>query len=654
MMLTFGPLLESPIAQAIAGALIHFLWQGAVVAAAAAALLRIARHSASGRYRIGLAAMALLAAAPVATFAVLISRTPERPLPAAGGSAAILTASVPAGAVSPDVAAEAEASSTPWQSVRQGLTSPATVLPLWLAGVALLSVRLAGGWWVARRLVSRSAAPATDALQSIAARVAMRLELSRAVRYLESAVVSVPVTIGWLRPVVLVPMSALSGLSPVQVEALLAHELAHIRRSDYLVNLLQSGVEILFFYHPAVWWISHVVRTEREHCCDDAAVAVCDRLTYATALSTIAAMATPRVALAATDGPLLARIRRILGTPDAGASRPTAWGPLLLLFVGFALAVPTVLVTARAGAPAADEEADQAGRPPEPSAQVQAGPVESGPVEEQSELSAREARRRATTAFLEEQTERARAAVREREARQESQQAEEMRRVLQRLEARLADVQAEELRIEHERAVSAANVKLRDHESELKLAMNLFDALKKRVAAGNADQQELLQAEASVAMLQNRIGAARDELRLAERAHQVRLLSVQTMQEHERLQREYALTMDRAARDQRTVQEAATRDAVAREQALLESAPVQDAATRVQAGDVLVITIENEPDLPRSFVVSADDTIRFPLVGPIRVGGMTLGEARTVLTRALADRGLAASSRIDVGLRRRR
>src|SRR6185295_14003751 len=113
-----------------------------------------------------------------------------------------------------------------------------------------------------------------------------RLELRRHVAIVQSAAVAVPTLIGWLKPVVLLPASALSGLSPEQLQAILAHELAHVRRHDYLVNLLQSMVETLLFYHPAAWWVSARVRAEREHCCDDLAVDVCgDRDSYATALA---------------------------------------------------------------------------------------------------------------------------------------------------------------------------------------------------------------------------------------------------------------------------------------------------------------------------------------------------------------------------------
>ena len=129
-------------------------------------------------------------------------------------------------------------------------------------GVAILGVRLAGGWLLARHLVRRGAEPASAEIQALARRVADRLALERVVRVAQSSAVVVPMMIGWLKPVVLFPAGVLSGLSPLQIEALLAHELAHIRRHDYLVNLLQSIVETLLFYHPAVWWASRQVRIE--------------------------------------------------------------------------------------------------------------------------------------------------------------------------------------------------------------------------------------------------------------------------------------------------------------------------------------------------------------------------------------------------------
>lgn len=103
--------------------------------------------------------------------------------------------------------------------------------------------------------------------------LARRLRLSRPVALLESCIAGVPVVIGHARPVILMPIGLLTGLPSSQIESILLHELAHILRYDYLVNMLQTSIEGLLFYHPVVWWISSVIRTEREHCCDDSPIA---------------------------------------------------------------------------------------------------------------------------------------------------------------------------------------------------------------------------------------------------------------------------------------------------------------------------------------------------------------------------------------------
>jgi beta-lactamase regulating signal transducer with metallopeptidase domain len=148
------------------------------------------------------------------------------------------------------------------------------------------------------------------------------------VRLCESALVEVPTVIGWLRPVVLLPVSTLAGLSPAQLEALLAHELAHVRRFDYLVNLVQTFGETLLFYHPAVWWVSRRMRVEREHCCDDAAVVACgDAVGYARALAALEGLRAiaPTLAVAAGGGSLWPRIARLVGGPPPHLSRSSRW-----------------------------------------------------------------------------------------------------------------------------------------------------------------------------------------------------------------------------------------------------------------------------------------------------------------------------------------
>jgi GWxTD domain-containing protein len=145
-----------------------------------------------------------------------------------------------------------------------------------------------------------------------------RLRMTRPVTLLESCFAEVPMVIGHLRPVILMPVGLLAGLPTRQVEAILLHELAHIRRADYLVNLMQTLAEGLLFYHPAVWWISSVIREERENCCHDLVVSTNhDAHEYATALAALAENRWAReVALAATGGDLVARIRRLLAQPE--------------------------------------------------------------------------------------------------------------------------------------------------------------------------------------------------------------------------------------------------------------------------------------------------------------------------------------------------
>src|SRR5439155_5091815 len=172
-------------------------------------------------------------------------------------------------------------------------------------------LRLLTGWLWVQRLRTRGVAPADADFRRMAARLARRLHITRVVTLLESSLVDVPTVIGWLKPVVLLPASALGALSPQQLEAILAHELAHIRRHDYLVNLLQTLVETLLFYHPAVWWLSRRIRIERENCCDDLAVSLCgDPVAYANALADLESLRseitpTHHIAMAATGGSLL-------------------------------------------------------------------------------------------------------------------------------------------------------------------------------------------------------------------------------------------------------------------------------------------------------------------------------------------------------------
>jgi uncharacterized protein (TIGR03435 family) len=290
--------------------LLHFLWQGVAIAAVYAAARKWAATAAPNvRYLLGCAALSAMAAAPLVTWLAL------GPSPAAH----VATTSL-ASPLSVTAAASGTVRDVPY--ARPGAISAATAAPFlswvvaaWLAGATALWVRLFGGWILAVELRSRLVLPAPAAWQQTLDRLKARIGVARPVRLLLSSLVQAPVVVGWLRPVVLTPIGALTGLPAEQMEALLLHELAHIRRYDYLVNMLQSAVEALLFYHPAVWWVSGHMRAERELCCDDAAVSVTgDVVAYARALAQIGSLHPP-VVMAANGGSLAHRIGRLLGQP---------------------------------------------------------------------------------------------------------------------------------------------------------------------------------------------------------------------------------------------------------------------------------------------------------------------------------------------------
>ena len=311
---------SQPWVERLGWTLVHFLWQGLSIAVLYAAARRgVARTSSPNtRYLLACAALAAMTAAPLVTWALMrpSNAGPDAAcrigsaLPAASTAcvATITTATLPA-SVSATVSGVQPAQFLLW------------VVTAWLAGAVVFWVRLAGGWLVAARMRSMLVRRPPPEWQEILGKLGARIGISRPVRLLVSALVQVPTVIGWLRPVVLVPVGAFSGLPAEHLEALLLHELAHIRRHDYLVNILQSVAEAMLFYHPAVWWVSGHIRAERELCCDDIAVSVSgDALTYARALAQLESYRPAHLsaAVAANSGSLADRIARLLGQP-----RPT-------------------------------------------------------------------------------------------------------------------------------------------------------------------------------------------------------------------------------------------------------------------------------------------------------------------------------------------
>jgi bla regulator protein BlaR1 len=204
---------------------------------------------------------------------------------------------------------------------------------LWILGVSILLTRMFIGLVYTKHLKSAGTFLAPIEAEEILKDLAVRMKVKDAIALFESNKISSPLTIGWLKPVILFPVGMINGLSPAQVEAILAHELAHILRKDYILNILQSFVEVLFFFHPAVWAISHRVRVERENACDDMALDHCEgKLVLAHALAEVATFQSkPAFAMAfgARKYTLLDRVKRIVGINER--QTPTHWLSLAMV-----------------------------------------------------------------------------------------------------------------------------------------------------------------------------------------------------------------------------------------------------------------------------------------------------------------------------------
>jgi beta-lactamase regulating signal transducer with metallopeptidase domain len=350
----------------LAWALLDFVWQGALLGCVAAVLLGLlGRARPQWRYLVACAALLLCAALPLAG---MLARVMGQG--AAGGAMTLPSAvlqALPSTAAQGPLHAEmvpAAWSMPGWREVLQPRL-PLVIL-CWSAGAALMALRLLLGLaWVRRR--SRPGAFREDpAWQGVLDRLAVRLGIGRKVILGLVDDLASPVTAGCLRPLVLVPASLVTGMAPQLLEALLAHELAHVRRHDYLINLIQSAIEILLFYHPAVWWLSHRIRVERELIADDLAASALGeprRLALALSELDLFQLSPPQLAPGALGkgGKLMSRIKRLV-RPQA---EPLNW-KLALPALGLAL---TAAIHAHAGTALAAPQAAQA-----PAAAAQAKP----------------------------------------------------------------------------------------------------------------------------------------------------------------------------------------------------------------------------------------------------------------------------------------
>jgi beta-lactamase regulating signal transducer with metallopeptidase domain len=343
--------------QAIAWTLIHFCWEAAVIGALYGIANKLTmRRSSETRYLLALGALLamVIAAAVTLTWQLL-------PATHVQGAVAEVAGDFPRMAepgIAPSGTARVAAAV---ERVDPASRSMLWIDALWVLGVCGLSLRNLGGWWVIRRLRMRAAGLVPAEVQAAFERVASALDLHKDVLLRISDLVAGPVTVGAFRSVVLLPLSALTSLGTQELEVVLAHELAHVKRADFLWNLVQTVMETLFFFHPAVWWISGRVRHERELCCDDLALSVCPNpVVYASALYHLEEQRSRQMHLAmALDGhqtrqTLRLRIARVLGDTSAAPGRSeqpfsiaaVAAGVLVLL-----LSAPQVITSLHAMQP---------------------------------------------------------------------------------------------------------------------------------------------------------------------------------------------------------------------------------------------------------------------------------------------------------------
>jgi TonB family protein len=311
--------------RALSLSLLHFVWLGTLLGALAALTLRLlAPNDTRMKYGVACAFLVLMVAAPLLTFAMLA--------PMGHDAAPIIGQPL----------RFAKGMSNP---AMQGPAGEAWVLPVllaWLGGVIVFGLRAAGGLSLVMSRLSIKT-PAPERVRAAAQRIAHEIGLRKLVPVFTSARVSVPIVFGALKPMIVLPCSALTGLSQAQLESILAHELAHIVRHDFLVNCFQSAVEVALFYHPAVWWLSRRIRQERELCCDEMAAATCgDRVLYSRALIALEE-GRQELVPAANGGNLRRRIEHLLRQPvDHVPESRAAAGLLAILTCGAVVMLSTL------------------------------------------------------------------------------------------------------------------------------------------------------------------------------------------------------------------------------------------------------------------------------------------------------------------------
>jgi len=343
-MSNFANWISPELLRTLGWTLLHFLWQGAGLAALFAVAAAVCR-SATARYALAVGALVLMMASPVITFTW--SQRQTNPAVRTGAEGAWTWA----GTSTRNATALSGSRAPVAESRTEQPIAMVWLVEAWFLGVLVLSLRTSGGLFLIERMRRKEIKPVVGELYERCLALQRRMGLDRLIQYCECHRLDAPAVLGWFRPVVLLPVRALTGLTEEQIEAVIAHELAHIRRFDCFVNLFQIAAETLLFYHPAVWWVSQRIRAERENCCDDEAISVCgDPVNYARALTLMEEWRTaPALMMAANRSPLAERVVRLLGWDGAaGRIRVAGLAGSFVCLVGALLAGNAFLGVAHA------------------------------------------------------------------------------------------------------------------------------------------------------------------------------------------------------------------------------------------------------------------------------------------------------------------
>jgi len=323
------------VVEPISWALIHSLWQDFIIAGILIISMSVLRNANSRlRYLMACGAMMIMFLTAIFTFAYKFDNN-SYSFTSPGHAINAQSSMIGSGQFTYTKTDDPTALSGHAFFVNSGNSSFMTgIFSFWLLGVIIVSVYNLLAWRKTRYLVSTDTGPADNYWQTRFNEICDKLKLKRKILLVQSALVKTPCVVGWIKPVILAPASILTGLNASYLELILAHEIAHVKRYDIMVNYIQTFIETLLFFNPFVWWISNQIRLEREHCCDDIVVEnFGDRIKYAHALADLESFRIPGpvLAIGADGGKLLPRIKRLVSSKNESRYRPGIGATLITI-----------------------------------------------------------------------------------------------------------------------------------------------------------------------------------------------------------------------------------------------------------------------------------------------------------------------------------